>query len=205
MTTTLTPKLRAAAPDVPDVPIYRLSLEQYQAMIDAGIVTESDPVEFLEGWLVRKMTQNPPHMVACVLAMQLLPRIVPEGWFLAMQSLVTAAGSLPEPDGAIIRGSVRDYAARRWGTQDVGVLIEVSDTTLEFDQGPKKRIYARAGVPIYWIVNLNDRRIEVYSDPTGEVDEPTYRQQQEFSPGERVPIFLDGNVVGEVAVDDLLP
>jgi Uma2 family endonuclease len=205
MATTLSPVPAAAEPAVPDVPIYRLSLEQYLAMVEAGILTEDDPVEFLEGWLVQKMTQNPPHMVACVLILQALPRVIPVGWFLAIQSPITSAGSLPEPEGVVIRGSVRDYLSRRWGAEDAGLVIEVSHSTIEMDQGSKKRIYARAGVPIYWIVNIDERRIEVYTDPTGPVEAPDYRQRRDFLTGESVPLVLDGQTAGEVAVIDILP
>jgi Uma2 family endonuclease len=205
MATTLSPGPAAAKPDVPDVPIYRLSLEQYLAMVEAKILTEDDPVEFLEGWLVQKMTQNPPHMIACVLILQELPRILPNGWFLAIQSPITSAGSLPEPDGVVIRGSVRDYLSRRWGAEDAGLVIEVSHSTIEVDQGSKKRIYAHAGVPAYWIVNIDERRIEVYTDPTGPTADPDYRQRHDLQPGESVPLVLDGQTVGSVAVSDLLP
>lgn len=205
MATTLTPRPRAISPDVPDVPIYRLSLQQYQAMIDAGIVTENDPVEFLEGWLVQKMTQNPPHMVACVLVQQRFSRILPEGWFLVMQGPVETPDSLPEPDATVVRGSVREYSTRRWSTSEVGLVIEISDSTLAFDQKQKKTLYARAGAPVYWILNLVERKIEVYTDPTGPAEEPTYRRQQEYLPGESVPLLLGGVHVGAVAVDDLLP
>jgi hypothetical protein len=106
-TTVVSPATRIAA--VPEAPIYRLSPEQYLAMGDAGILAEDEKVELLEGVIVEKMTRNPPHMVACSLLLRHLTRVLPGGWFLAMQGPVTTADSLPEPDAAVIRGGERDY------------------------------------------------------------------------------------------------
>jgi hypothetical protein len=68
----------------------------------------------------------------------------------------------------------------------------------------KTRIYARASIPVYWIVNLVDRRIEVYSQPSGPTDQPAYGSFQIYQPGDNVPIILDGNTVGSVAVSELI-
>jgi Uma2 family endonuclease len=190
---------------VPEAPIYRISPEQYLAMGEAGILAEDEKVELLEGMIVEKMTQNPPHMVACSLLLRLLTGTLPAGWFLAMQGPVTTDDSLPEPDAAVVRGAERDYLGRRWAAGDVGLLIEVSDSTLAFDQGTKKRVYARAGCPVYWIVNLVNQRIEVYTDPSGPSDAPDYGSRQDFAPGASLPIVLDGALVGHLAVTDLLP
>gem|GEM_PF-1458405 len=69
----------------------------------------------------------------------------------------------------------------------------------------KNRIYARAGVLEYWIVNLVERQIEVYSDPTGPVSEPVYRIRKDYLPGSAVPLVLEGQPVGTIAVDAVLP
>jgi Uma2 family endonuclease len=190
---------------VPDVPIYRLTVVQYEAMIEAGILTENDPVELLEGWLVEKMSKNPPHIVATGLLLDLLPRLLPAGWFLNVQEPIATVDSLPEPDAGLIRGARRDYLARRPTAADIALLVEVADTSLEQDRGLKKRAYARAGIPVYWIVNLIDRQIEVHTDPTGPADEPDYRQSQQYGPAEEIPVVLNGNEIGRLPVRDLLP
>jgi len=69
----------------------------------------------------------------------------------------------------------------------------------------KNRIYARAGVLEYWIVNLVERQIEVYSDPTGPVSEPVYRIRKDYLPGSAVPLVLEGKPIGTIAVDAVLP
>jgi Uma2 family endonuclease len=84
-------------------------------------------------------------------------------------------------------------------------VVEVADTTLRTDRGTKKRIYARAGILVYWIVNLVDRRIEVYMEPSGARRKPDYRRQQEYGPADEIPVVLDGVEIGRVPVHDLLP
>lgn len=85
------------------------------------------------------------------------------------------------------------------------MIVEVADSSLLRDQRDKTRIYARAGIPIYRIVNLVDRRIEVYSQPSGPTAVPAYGAFQSFQPGDSVPLQLDGNTVAQVPVADLLP
>ncbi len=85
------------------------------------------------------------------------------------------------------------------------MIAEISNTTLAQDRGLKRRIYARAGVACYWIVNLVERQVEVYTDPTGPDANPTYRQRRDYRSGEDVPVILDGVEVARIVVADLLP
>src|SRR5262249_35647718 len=149
---TTTPTIGAA--DVPDVPIYRLSIEQYHAMAELGILTENDPVELLEGWLVLKMTKHRPHSRCTHRTRRALERLLPAGWYVDSQEPITTIDSEPEPDVAVIRGELDDYPDRQPGSTDVALVIEVADTSLRTDRGAKKRVYAHAGIPVYWIANL---------------------------------------------------
>jgi Uma2 family endonuclease len=200
-----TPTVRRRSPAVPDVPIYRLTVQQYQAMSDAGILTEDDSVELLEGWLVAKMSKSPPHVVSRGLMLDLFPQILPAGWFLSVQGPIAALDSLPEPDLALIRRTPRDYLDRRPAGEQIALVVEVADTSLEQDRGTKKRIYAEAGIVIYRIVNLIDRHVEVYTDPTGPADQPDYRQRRDYGPAEEIPVQLDGAEVGRIPIHELLP
>lgn len=159
---------------IPNDLILRLSIEQYHAMIQSGILTDDDFVELLEGWLVFKMPKNPPHRATTRLVRTALENILPPGWYVDSQEPITLSNSEPEPDIVVVRGDTRQYLDRHPGAADIGIVIEVSDPTLQRDRTVKKRIYARAGIAIYWIVNLVEEQVEVYSQPLVEVEQPDY-------------------------------
>ena len=91
------------------------------------------------------------------------------------------------------------------GAEDVALIVEVADSTLHRDRTTKKRLYAQAGIPVYWIVNLVDRRIEVYREPSGPGEQPDYRQRQDCRSGDNVPLVIEAGEVAQVAAADLLP
>lgn len=188
-----------------DASIPRFSLSRYQRMIETGILTADDKVELLENYVVLKMPRNPPHDSTLQRLLRPLLAPLPAGWDLRIQAAVTFPESQPEPDFAIVRGTADDYATKPPGPGDIGKLIEVADSSLLRDQRDKARIYARAGIPTYWIVNLVDRRIEVHTEPSGPTGQPEYASLQIYQRGDQVPIVLDGNTVGSVAVSDLIP
>jgi Uma2 family endonuclease len=185
--------------------VWRLSVDRYHAIIRAGILTEDDPVELLEGVLVQKMPKNPAHVTAKRLLRKALERIVPAGWIVDTEDPVTTKDSEPEPDIVVIRGTDLDFADRHPGPKDTALVVEVADSSLRRDRGQKKRLYARARVPEYWIVNLIDRQIEVYAEPTGPGRKPDYRKPTIYSAAGVVPVVIDGRQVGRLTVADLLP
>ena len=190
---------------IPNDLILRLSIEQYHAIIQAGILTDDDSVELLEGWLVFKMPKNPPHRVTTRLVRTALENILPPGWYVDSQEPITLSNSEPEPDIVVVRGDTRQYLDRHPGAEDMALIIEVSDTTLQRDRTVKKRIYARAGISIYWIVNLVEEQVEVYSQPLVEVEQPDYSQRLDFGRSAVIPIIIEGIEIGAIAVDALLP
>ncbi|MEG4986186.1 Uma2 family endonuclease [Microcoleus sp. BR0-C5] len=191
---------------IPNDLILRLSIEQYHAIIKAGILTDDDSVELLEGWLVFKRPKNPPHPVTTRLVRTALENILPAGWYVDSQEPITLSNSEPEPDIVVVRGDTRQYLDRHPGAEDIALIIEVSDTTLQRDDRTvKKRIYARAGIAIYWIVNLVEGLVEVYSQPLVEVEQPDYSQRLDFGRSAVIPIIIEGIEIGALAVNSLLP
>jgi Uma2 family endonuclease len=186
--------------------LYRLSVGQYHRMAEAGILSGDDAVELLEGLLVTKMTRNPPHIIATELVQLALVQAVPDGWFVSMQNPVTlfASDSEPEPDAKIVRGNPRDYLGRKPGPEDVPLVVEVADSSHP-DDLEKRRTYAGAAIPVYWILNLKLQRLEVYTDPTGATEEPSYRKVQIFEHDDEVPLWLGGREAARIRVSDLLP
>lgn len=183
----------------------RFTVDQYHRLIEDGHLTEDDDLELIEGYLVHKMARNAPHDIAIELADEQVRTRLPLGWRIRIQSAVTLPDSEPEPDIAIVRGAARSRSQRHPSSSDVGQLIEVSASTLDGDRADKCRIYARANIAIYWIINLVDRQIEVYSQPTGPTPAPAYANRQDYRSGDSVPLVLDGVTVGAIAVDDVMP
>ena len=181
-----------------------LSVRQYQRMIESGILSSELPVELLENRLVMKMPKSPEHDGTIDLVGAALRAVLPGGWIVRTQQAITLTDSQPEPDFALARGSVRSYLARHPEVGDLGLVIEVAGSSLLRDQRDKARIYARAGIEAYWIVNLEERRLEVYTQPSGAVNQPSYGEIAHYTAGQSVPLLLDG-VTLSLAVDDCLP
>lgn len=188
-------------PAIPTEPIWRMSVEQYLAMAESGILDDSDRVELLDGWLVEKMAKNPPHVASNEFARDTLAELVPAGWFVNGSGVLVTPTSVPEPDVMLVRGNRRDFVKRHPRPQDVGLVVEVADSSLGRDRGLKRRLYADAGVPHYWIANLVDNILESHSQP----ENGDYVKHRTLRRGDSVPLVLDGVEVASVAVADLLP
>ena len=145
-------------------PVRRFSVQEYQQMAEAGVLTDQEDVELLEGWVTPKMIHNPPHDLAVGLVEEAIRSRLTEVWKLRTQSAITTEDSKPEPDVAVVRGPLRRYAQEPPKPDDIAVVVEIADTSLARDRH-KGRLYARAGIAAYWIVNLIDRQIEVYTQP----------------------------------------
>jgi Uma2 family endonuclease len=189
----------------PYAAFYQLSVDKYHQMIDAGILEEGEKVELLEGYLVPKMTIHPPHATALQRVRKRIEARVPAGWDTRIGQPITLLDSEPEPDVAVARGDEATYDRRHPGPSDLGVVIEVAHSSLTLDRVHMARIYARAGIVEYWIVNLIDRQIEVYTQPSGPTAAPAYGHRQDHRPGDSVPLVLDGVPVGQIAVSEVLP
>jgi Uma2 family endonuclease len=189
---------------VPPPNSHQFSVEDYHAMIRTGILNETDRVELLEGYVVDKMPHNPPHDGTIQLVQELLAGRIPAGWCIRIQSAVTLSDSEPEPDLVLARGTSRTYLTRHPGPADMGLIVEIADSSVSKDRD-KARIYARASLPHYWIVNPIDRQVEAHSSPSGPTASPSYGQQATYHFGDAIPLVLAGNKVCDVAIQDLLP
>jgi Uma2 family endonuclease len=184
-------------------PIARFSVEQYHRMIESGALGEDDRVELIDGWVVTQMAKGPEHAYSTGQCQELLQRLLPDGWHLRNQEPITLADSEPEPDLGVVRGARQDYRDRHPGPSDVALVIEVSESSLATDRG-KARIYARAGIREYWIVNLVDRSLEVHSEPQPGPD-ASYARCQVLHAGDRAPFAVAGRELGTIDVTLLLP
>jgi Uma2 family endonuclease len=183
-------------------PLYRLTLEEYEAMVVSGLFRERERFHLINGYLVAKTTQNDRHATADELCGEALGRVIPAGWHVrvAKPIRIPSQGSKPEPDRCVVRGSIRDYARRSPEPADVALVAEVADSSLGEDR-KQALLYARAGIPGCWIVNLVDRQVEVYTDPS-----PTgYQARQVYDEGDSITLTIGGCQPETIAVNDILP
>ncbi len=178
---------------------------EYYKMGESGIIGPSERVELIEGEIIAMTPQDTPHAVAGSLVEEVLRVAFGPGFHVRSQRpLSLGPDSEPEPDAAVVRGSARDYLKAHPTT--AVLAVEISDATLPFDRGKKAALYARAGIPEYWILNLVDRVLEVYRDPGPSPARPgdhAYRSVRYFGPSESVtPIALP---TASIRVADLLP
>lgn len=185
-------------------PVWRFTVEQYHQMIDCGVLAEDAPVELLSGCLIQKMTKNPPHRLCTRLVREALDAIVPNGWYVETQEPITLSDSEPEPDLAIIQGNPRDYPDRHPNATEVALIIEVADSTLERDRTIKQTIYAAAGIPEYWIVNVRDRQIEIYRSPFQNNENYRYQKRLIVTQG-TIEVILNDQPIGSILVNDCFP
>lgn len=190
-----------------------LTVGQFHRMLEAGILEEGEPVELIDGMLVRKdrrtagdipMTHGIRHAQAVALLQEVRARLGDFGGHFRTQLPVTLSEKdEPEPDLTIVRGAPGAYTMRHPGPEDVLLVVEVADSSLEHDRKTKQRIYAAAGVVRYWLVNLVDDRVEVYEEPSRA--EGRYRRKTELTPADRVRLELPGGAFVELPVADLIP
>lgn len=184
---------------------FRLSIDDYHDLGERGILTPDDRVELIDGYLVNKPMHKSPSASTVVRVARYLDRAASPDFVVRCQVPITLSTSEPEPDAAIARGDLRTYDLRHPNGEDVVLAVEVADSSLRSDREYKSGVYAAASIPIYWIVNLPDAIVEVYTRPSGPCDDPKYGHRQDFTTGELLPLILDGQLVASISVAELLP
>jgi Uma2 family endonuclease len=181
-----------------------ITVAEYDRRIASGAISEDDPVELLDGVITRKMPKKPRHRVATRKTFDAVARLLPPAWDVAKEDAVVCGDrSKPEPDVSVVRVELRHDATRDATAGDCALVVEVADASLSVDRGQKLATYARAGIPVYWIVNLQDDQVEVYSDP--DRAGASYGLRVVYRRGQLVLVEVAGQVVGTIAVEDLLP
>jgi Uma2 family endonuclease len=189
-------------PPPPPPPVRRITVDEYERMIKAGVLEDPGKIELIDGFLVNKMGKSAEHSYAALSANEILGARLPTGWSARLEQPVRIPDyDEPEPDVAVVRGSRLDYRHRIPGPADIAMLVEVSDSSLGGDRTKKLSAYARAGIPVYWIIDMVDGQVDVYSEPS-----PSgYRSHEVLAPGHVLSVVIDGVEVGEIPVDDILP
>jgi Uma2 family endonuclease len=181
---------------------HRITVDEYERIIEAGALEDPNRVELIDGQMVDKMAKGAGHGFTTKKLLRAVDSRLPPGWTWQKEEPVRIPDfDEPEPDVTVVRGTDEDYEYKIPTADDVALLAEVSDSTLSQDRGKKLSAYAKGRIPIYWIVNLVNRQVEVYSRPgkTG------YRSHKTYASGEQVPLTIGGRKLPPIAVDDLLP
>jgi len=185
---------------------YHFSVDQYHRMIEAGVLTRDDRVQLIEGKVVMMNPIGPTHssVVQCILG-ELQP-MLPTRWHVRVQQPLSLSDSEPAPDLAIVRGVPRDYFDRHPSFGDVAIVIEVAHSSVNFDRGAKLSLFAAEGIAEYWIVDLGSRQIQIHRQPQpGAAGKSHYQSVVTIPASGRAPIELDGRLVGDFLVADVLP
>ncbi len=184
--------------------IYRMSPRRFRKAIEAGVFADRH-VELLGG-IPFVMSENPPHILAslnvylALFSLALQPR-----WVVNKEHRIELGRWLPLPDVVVLHGPKATYGSRLARADDVALLVEVADKFDAKDSGPKLRRYATFRIPVYWIVDLNRRILEVRYEPFGTGNQAGYARSDTYLEGDHAPVVLAGVDVGRITVADLLP
>jgi Uma2 family endonuclease len=174
------------------------TLEEYERMVEASVFGEDKRLELIRGEILERTPIGCDHAGIVARLTMLLAKMASDSAIVWVQNPIQLAGnSRPEPDLALLKW--QDYGSSRPATAaDVFLIIEVADTTLNYDHAVKGPLYTEAGISEYWIVNLADQLIEVYSKPSG----GTYKQTRNARRGDaiRLPVGLEA----PIEVSDIL-
>lgn len=160
---------------------HSFTVDEFERMGAAGIFHPNDRLELIEGEIVEMPPIGPRHAGVVAYLSKLLNRLFNNLIVITQSSIRLDDFSEPQPDVALLRWRDDFYRHAHPTPADVLLVVEVADTTVESDRQVKIPLYARAGIPEAWLVNIPGERIEVYSDPEGE----TYRQVRRFGRGRR--------------------
>lgn len=198
--------VKGAVADAPQEDLLRprrWTTAEYYALSDAGFF-DDERVELLDGEIWTLPPQKTPHSSAIRRSVDVLWELFGDDFDIRQQLPMTLEdGTEPEPDVLVIPGQWQDYEDHHPVPSEARLLVEVSDATLRKDRGEKLRAYARAGIVDYWIVNLVNRRLEVYRDPALINGGYGYKIVQTLFDGDSIaPLSA---LSGTVAVADLFP
>ena len=181
------------------VPV-RLTGAEYDRVVELGVLGKYDKVELIDGEVLVKMSRGEPHDLALEILSGRVARMLTDEVAARCQLEVRLGDQRPEPDLVVcVPREQRRHG--KPGTGELFLVVEVADSSLADDRGWKAEMYAEAGVPEYWVVNIPDQQVEVHTDPT-----PSgYGTRTDLSPGQVVPLVIEGVRYGDIPVADLFP
>lgn len=174
-----------------------LTVAEYHRMAEAGIIKADEQVELLAGTILPMGPIGSRHTTCVKRVNRLLSTLVGETAIVSIQDPISLSDlSEPEPDVALLAPPLEQYAHRHPGPEDVFLVVEVADSSLQKDRELKLPLYAEAGIPEVWLVDLEADQIEVYTEPQGQ----QYRLRRLAHRGESLPLRALGTTVAVAAV-----
>jgi Uma2 family endonuclease len=145
----------------------RFTVQDYHRLVELGFLGEDDHIELIRGELIQMAARGTAHETCIRRLLRVLPQLVGDRATLQCQSPITIAfDGEPEPDFSIVQNRDDDYATAHPTPAETLLVIEVADSSLEYDRTVKLALYAEAGIRDYWLFNVLDRYLEVYSEPS---------------------------------------
>ena len=142
------------------------TVHEYHRMVDAGILSEDDRVELIRGEILAMSPIGPRHSAAVLRSNQFLVKAVGDEAIVGVQGSVRLDDyDEPQPDIYLLRPKEDFYASGHAGPSDILLIVEMADSSLEYDETIKMQLYAETGVPEYWIADIRNDRLICYSEP----------------------------------------
>lgn len=198
MSTSLAPP--PPAPETPPYPVHRFSVAEYHRLVETGLLDEDARVELLEGWIVPKMPRSPLHDATINVVLRVLLAHLAADWEVRVQSAAVTDDSEPELDVAVVKGPASRYRDHHPSSGEILLIVEVADSSLTRDRR-KASIYASIDVPNYWIIDLQERSVEVRTQP--ESHRRRYGSTTVHRTGETIDVHSGNQLLATLLVDDL--
>ncbi len=207
MATVTQPEPQARA-DVPSIKPFDMTVDLFVRIVEAGLLPQDRPIFLWDGRLCEKMAKTRAHVSIGGSVTMALAKALPPGWSLVPEGTIELdERHSPLPDFSIIRsGDLVGFREppRYPGPNDVGIIIEIAVTSLKADLSDSLEAYARAGIPVYWVVDVAGKRVLVHSDPTAIENRGQYGKVDIIGPGGQIPLVLDCSKVAEIPFDAIM-
>ncbi|MBE9039230.1 Uma2 family endonuclease [Oscillatoriales cyanobacterium LEGE 11467] len=170
----------------------KFTIEEYHRLTEIGFFHEDDRIELIDGEIIEMVSKGVAHVFCCQKLIKNLVQLIGDEAILRCQDpIILLNNSEPEPDFTIARNCDDSYLSHHPYPEDIILVIEIADSSLDYDRQVKLPLYAEAGIAEYWIVNLFDRQLEVYRQPYQKTNGGfNYSQQQIFLPEATVPLHF---------------
>ena len=194
----------APKPALPAFPVRRFTVDEYHQLIQMGLFNSDERYELIQGWIIPKWPPYPTRSSAIRRLDRWFQQRTKGAACIGVRSPITTGDSEPEPDVSVCRGPEDLYFTSHPRPEDVYLVADVSGSDLAPNREARLELYARALIPVYWFVNLAERKIEVFTEPrAGRA--ARYKNRTDYDARAKVPVALGDKKLGALPVKELLP